>query len=92
MIEDEIDLNINLIKKNRNEANKIKFKIYLFILIFFSVIVILIVILIYLFFPKNFINFAEMNLFFSTQSKKIQIVITIIIGQFIITKLHVFGS
>ena len=25
MIEDEIDLNINLIKKNRNEANKIKF-------------------------------------------------------------------
>ena len=57
MIEDEIDLNINLIKKNRNEANKIKFKIYLFILIFFSVIVILIVILIYLFFPKKFYKF-----------------------------------
>ena len=54
MNEDDIDLNINLIKKNRKETNKkIKFKIYLSILIILSIIVILTVILIYLFFYKK---------------------------------------
>ena len=93
--EDEIDLNINLIKKNRKEEkNKCK-NLKFCILWFFIIIVFFVIVFIYNFFlikKKNFINFVEMNIFFAILLITIQIVIKIIIGQFTIMKLHVFVS